>query len=149
MSIKTVVSLALALLCIAPNAADAGMWGHSAPSCGCEVAAPSCGCEVSCEPSCPPSRCGLLSRLMARRGCCAPAPVCCEPAPVCCEPAPVCCEPAPVCCEPAPVCCDPCADSARCGLLKRLQDRRAARRAVCCPPAPACGCETVAPACGC
>jgi hypothetical protein len=165
MSVKSVVSIAIAILCFAPMSAEAGMWDHHSAGCGCEVAAaPSCGCEASaCDPC---GRGGRLRGLFAGRRaccapaptccapaptCCAPAPVCCEPAPVVCAPAPVCCEPAPVCCDPAPVCCDPCAKPARCGLFSRLQARRAARRACCpAPAAPSCGCAPVAaPSCGC
>lgn len=142
MSVKTVVFSVLAVICLAPMSAEANFFGHRAAGCGCE-AAPSCGCEVSCDPCAvdPCARGGRLRGLLGhRRGCCAPAPVCCEPAPVCCAPAPVCCEPAPVCCDPCNTCCPP-----RCGLVSRLQARRAARSACC--PAPSC-CEA-APSCGC
>jgi hypothetical protein len=165
MSIRFVAFLVVAAsCCLAPSSANAGLFGHRAAGCGCDVApsccevvVPSCGCEVSCDP-CGGGRQGLLARLRAHcaaKSCCAPAPVCCEPAPVCCAPAPVCCEPAPVCCEPAPVCCDAapvCCDAApKCckgpGLFAKLKARRAAKACapVCCEVV-SCGCDA---GCGC
>lgn len=152
MSIKSVLSVAIAVLCFAPASADAGLLGHRAmgcgcaddcgyvaPSCGCEIA-PSCGCEVSCDPC---ARGGRLKGLFSKMGCRHASP-CCETN--CCAPAPA---PAPVCCEPAPCCdpCDPCdpCSKPKCSLFSKLKARKAARAACC--PAPSCGCEA-APACG-
>ncbi len=163
MSVKSILSIAFAVLCFAPLSANAQIFGHramgcgcdscAAPSCGCEVA-PSCGCEVTCDP-CAKPKCSLFSGLkakMAARKACCPAPSCgCEAAPTCCAPAPApaptCCAPAPTCCEPAP-CCDPCAKP-KCSLFSGLKAKMAARKACC--PAPSCGCEAApaAPSCGC
>lgn len=163
MSVKSVLSIAFAVLCFAPLSANAQIFGHRASGCGCDTcgttcceSAPSCGCEVSCDPCCakPSLLAKLKAKRAARKACC--APTCCEPAP-CCTPAPApCCTPAPApCCTPAPTCgcevacCDPCAKP-KTGFLASLKAKRAARKACCCEVAPSCGCEAApAPSCGC
>lgn len=156
-------ALALAVLTLVSSRAEAGLFSHHGPGCGCEPAcgAPAAGCCDAGPSCCGHGHRGLLSCLFNKphffggcghQGCCDPGPSCgCAPAPSCGLPAePACgCEPScgyaePVC-GSAPVSC--CPAPRRCGgLLQRLFAHKHHCGSCGCAPEPACGCE---PSCGC
>ena len=114
-SIFPLLAVAALSLSLAPQSAEAGLFG-------CFKSKSSC-CELCCP---------------------APEPSCCAPVQTCCVPAAVCCEPAPVCCEPAP-CCDPCGKprcKLFSGMFKKCFSRH--RSNSCCTvPEPCCAPEAV------
>ena len=121
-SILSLLAVAALSLSVAPQSAEAGLFG-------CFKQKSSC-CDLCCQPE--PS-------------CCAPVQTCCAPAPVCCTPAPVCCEPAP-CCDPCgkPRC------KLFSGLFKKCFSRHNNCCPVpepCCAPAPVSCCAPAAPSC--
>lgn len=130
-SVLSLLTVAVICSVVAPQSADAGLFGCFKK-------------RSSCSDCCPDP-------------CAAPAPSCCAPvAPTCCAPAPVHCAPEPVCCTPEPVCCDPCAQP-RQGFFKRLLSKCRLRgrgcKSDCCAPEPCCEpapvtcCAPAAPSC--
>lgn len=121
-SILSLLAVAALSLSVAPQSAEAGLFGGFKHKASC------------CDPCSP------------EPSCCAPAPTCCAPAPTCCVTEPVCCEPAP-CCDPCskPRC------GLFSGMLKKCFRRRAEpccpAPEPCCAPAPVSCCAPAAPSC--